>query len=108
MDAVTGAASIKEESFNMWDLKHLEDSNTHLSRAEFFKNPSRFNNVAKVKTGYKNFNFFFPPGVIFVGATVSWLMADSGRLQTDRDRGVRESKDQVSLSSLSHIMSGGQ
>lgn len=108
MDAVTGAASIKEESFNMWDLKHLEDSNTHLSRAEFFKNPSRFNNVAKVKTGYKNFIFFFPPGVIFVGATVSWLMADSGRLQTDRDRGVRESKDQVSLSSLSHIMSGGQ
>lgn len=108
MEAVTGAASIKEESFNMWDLKHLEDSNTHLSRAEFFKNPSRFNNVAKVKTGYKNFIFFFPPGVIFVGATVSWLMADSGRLQTDRDRGVRESKDQVSLSSLSHIMSGGQ
>lgn len=112
MEAVTGAASIKEESFNMWDLKHLEDSNTHLSRAEFFKNPSRFNNVAKVKTGYKNFILFFffvtPPGVIFVGATVSWLMADSGRLQTDRDRGVRESKDQVSLSSLSHIMSGGQ
>lgn len=59
MDAVTGAASIKEESFNMWDLKHLEDSNTHLSRAEFFKNPSRFNNVAKVKTGYKNFILFF-------------------------------------------------
>ena len=99
----------------MWDLKHLEDSNMHLSCAEFFMNPSRFNNVAKVKTGYKNFIFFFiffffftPPGVIFVGATVSWLMADSGRLQTDRDRGVRESKDQVSLSSLSHIMSGGQ
>lgn len=60
MEAVTGAASIKEESFNMWDLKHLEDSNTHLSRAEFFKNPSRFNNVAKVKTGYKNFIFCYP------------------------------------------------
>ncbi len=43
-----------------------------------------------------------------VGATVSWLMANSGRLQTDRDRGVRESKDQVSFSSLSHIMSEGQ
>ena len=54
------------------------------------------------------FFFFPPPGAIFVGATVSWLMADSGRLQTDRDRGVRESKDQVSFSSLSHIMSGGQ
>lgn len=95
----------------MWDLKHLEDSNMHLSCAEFFKNPSRFNNAAKVETGYNNFmGFFFfpPPGAIFVGATVSWLMADSGRLQTDRDRGVRESKDQVSFSSLSHIMSGGQ
>lgn len=43
-----------------------------------------------------------------MGATVSWLMANSGRLQTERDRGVRESKDQVSFSSLSHIMSGGQ
>lgn len=51
---------------------------------------------------------FLFSGATSVGATVSWLMANSGRLQTDKDRGVRESKDQVSFSSLSHIMSGGQ
>lgn len=43
-----------------------------------------------------------------MGATVCWLMANSGSVQTERARGVRESEDQVSFSSLSHIMSGGQ
>lgn len=91
----------------MWDLKHLEDSNMHLSCAEFFKNPSRFNNAAKVETGYNNFMvFFFPPSRGDICGSNSQLA--NGRLQTDRDRGVRESKDQVSFSSLSHIMSGGQ
>lgn len=45
---------------------------------------------------------------MFVEATANWLMENSGRLQTDRGRGVRESKDQVSFPSLSHIMSEGQ
>ena len=75
----------------MWDLKHLEDSNMHLSCAEFFKNPSRFNNAAKVETGYNNFmGFFFPPpGAIFVGATVSWLMADCRQTETEVSESLR-------------------
>ena len=50
--------------------------------------------------------FFFPPSRGDICGSNSQLA--NGRLQTDRDRGVRESKDQVSFSSLSHIMSGGQ